>query len=119
MSELCIKHRGPNSSYPVSPGTVSPLFDFTESPRATAEAAGEMAHPGAAAHVQVWGRCCSWEQGWEKPKKNPWSSSGPIWHQNSIQQRGEAGVGGKAAPSLLMGTKRKQMEISRYDDVKR
>lgn len=87
MSELRIKHRGPNSSYPVSPGTVSPLFDFTESPRATAEAAGEMAHPGAPAHVQVWGRCCSWEQGWEKPKKNHWGSSGPIWHQNSIQRR--------------------------------
>lgn len=34
-------------------------------------------------------------------------------------ERGEAGVGGKAAPSLLMGTKRKQMEISRYNDVKR
>lgn len=77
MSELRIKHRGPNSSYPVSPGTVSPLFDFTESPRATAEAAGEMAHPGAAAHVQVWGRCCSWEQGWEKPKKIPGVLLGP------------------------------------------
>lgn len=82
MSELCIKHRGPISSYPVSPGTVSPLFDFTESPRAAAEAAGEMwpysAHPGAAARVQVWGRCCSWGQGWERPEKIPGVLLGPF-----------------------------------------